>query len=60
MARFDHLWHIISYGAALKTGPGGPQGIASYPWQWLLDLKPITYLRVNPIAARRRVVRDPA
>jgi predicted membrane-bound dolichyl-phosphate-mannose-protein mannosyltransferase len=45
---FDHFWHIISYGTALKTGPGGPVGIASYPWQWLLDLKPITYLRINP------------
>jgi hypothetical protein len=44
---FDHLWHMITYGAAL-TSPHGPQGIASYPWQWLLDLKPITYLRINP------------
>ncbi len=44
---FDHLWHMITYGANL-TSPGGPQGIASYPWQWLLDLKPITYLRINP------------
>jgi hypothetical protein len=44
---FDHLWHMITYAAKL-TSPGGPQGIASYPWQWLLDLKPITYLRINP------------
>ncbi len=44
---FDHLWHMITYGAHL-TSPHGPQGIASYPWQWLLDLKPITYLRINP------------
>jgi hypothetical protein len=44
---FDHLWHMITYGASL-TSPHGPQGIASYPWQWLLDLKPITYLRINP------------
>jgi hypothetical protein len=44
---FDHLWHMITYGANL-TSPHGPQGIASYPWQWLLDLKPITYLRINP------------
>jgi predicted membrane-bound dolichyl-phosphate-mannose-protein mannosyltransferase len=44
---FDHLWHMITYAEAL-TSPHGPQGIASYPWQWLLDLKPITYLRVNP------------
>jgi predicted membrane-bound dolichyl-phosphate-mannose-protein mannosyltransferase len=42
-----HLWHMITYAENL-TSPHGPQGIASYPWQWLLDLKPITYLRVNP------------
>ncbi|MFZ0043756.1 MAG: phospholipid carrier-dependent glycosyltransferase [Solirubrobacteraceae bacterium] len=44
---FDHVWHMITYAAGL-TSPHGPQGIASYPWQWLLDLKPITYLRINP------------
>ena len=44
---FDHLWHMITYAEAL-TSPHGAQGIASYPWQWLIDLKPITYLRVNP------------
>ena len=44
---FAHLAHMISYAANL-TSPHGPQGIASYPWQWLLDLKPITYLRINP------------
>jgi hypothetical protein len=44
---FDHLWHMITYAAKL-TSPKGPQGIASYPWQWLIDLKPITYLRINP------------
>jgi hypothetical protein len=43
----NHLWHMITYASAL-TSPHGPQGIASYPWQWLLDLKPITYLRINP------------
>jgi dolichyl-phosphate-mannose--protein O-mannosyl transferase len=45
---FKHLFHMISYGTDLTTGPGGPTGIASYPWQWLIDLKPITYLRINP------------
>jgi hypothetical protein len=44
---FDHLGHIISY-AEQQVSPHGPQGIASYPWAWLLDLKPITYLRINP------------
>jgi hypothetical protein len=38
---------MISY-AAQQTSPNGPSGIASYPWQWLLDLQPITYLRINP------------
>jgi predicted membrane-bound dolichyl-phosphate-mannose-protein mannosyltransferase len=44
---FDHLAHIISY-AEQQTSPNGPQGIASYPWAWLIDLKPIVYLRINP------------
>jgi predicted membrane-bound dolichyl-phosphate-mannose-protein mannosyltransferase len=39
--------HILSY-AAHQTSPHGPQGIASYPWAWLVDSKPITYLRINP------------
>jgi hypothetical protein len=44
---FAHIGHIISYAANL-TSPKGPTGIASYPWQWLVDLKPILYLRINP------------
>jgi dolichyl-phosphate-mannose--protein O-mannosyl transferase len=44
---FGHIAHMISYAANL-TSPNGPQGIASYPWQWLIDLKPILYLRINP------------
>ncbi len=44
---FDEIAHIISY-AAQQTSPNGPKGIASYPWAWLIDLKPITYLRINP------------
>ncbi len=31
-----------------STSPHGPTGIASYPWDWLVDLKPITYLNINP------------
>jgi predicted membrane-bound dolichyl-phosphate-mannose-protein mannosyltransferase len=42
-----HVEHILSY-AANQTSPHGPQGIASYPWDWLIDLKPITYLQINP------------
>ncbi len=44
---FQHIAHMFTY-AAQQVSPGGPQGIASYPWQWLLDLKPILYLRINP------------
>jgi dolichyl-phosphate-mannose--protein O-mannosyl transferase len=44
---FHHIAHMLSYGAK-QTSPHGPSGIASYPWEWLIDLKPITYLNVNP------------
>jgi len=44
---FAHLSHMISY-AAHQTSPHGPRGIASYPWDWLVDYKPITYLNVAP------------
>jgi predicted membrane-bound dolichyl-phosphate-mannose-protein mannosyltransferase len=44
---FGHLGHMIRY-AAQQTSPHGPRGIASYPWGWLVDYKPITYLNVNP------------
>jgi len=42
-----HISHMISY-AAHQASPHGPMGIASYPWQWLYDMKWITYLTVNP------------
>jgi hypothetical protein len=42
-----HIGHMIRY-AAQQTSPNGPQGIASYPWGWLVDYKPIVYLNVNP------------
>jgi predicted membrane-bound dolichyl-phosphate-mannose-protein mannosyltransferase len=44
---FAEISHIITYASGL-TSPNGPTGIASYPWQWLVDLKPILYLRINP------------
>jgi dolichyl-phosphate-mannose-protein mannosyltransferase len=44
---FAEIAHIITYASHL-TSPKGPQGIASYPWAWLIDLKPILYLRINP------------
>jgi len=42
-----HLAHMLSYGTNQKS-PHGPTGIASYPWTWLVDYKPITYLNINP------------
>jgi dolichyl-phosphate-mannose-protein mannosyltransferase len=44
---FGEIAHIIDY-AAHQTSPRGPQGIASYPWWWLGDYKPITYLSIDP------------
>ena len=44
---FAHIGHILSYAAA-ETSPHGPTGIASYPWEWLGDFKPISYLTINP------------
>ena len=42
-----HLAHMLSYAAG-QTSPHGPTGIASYPWEWLVDYKPIVYLNINP------------
>jgi dolichyl-phosphate-mannose--protein O-mannosyl transferase len=44
---FAHFAHMVAY-AGQQVSPHGPQGIASYPWAWLVDLKPIVYLRINP------------
>jgi 4-amino-4-deoxy-L-arabinose transferase-like glycosyltransferase len=44
---FGEVAHILNY-AAHQTSPHGPRGIASYPWDWLVDLKWITYLQINP------------
>jgi predicted membrane-bound dolichyl-phosphate-mannose-protein mannosyltransferase len=44
---FGHVGHMLSY-AAQQTSPAGPRGIASYPWGWLVDYKPIVYLNVDP------------
>jgi predicted membrane-bound dolichyl-phosphate-mannose-protein mannosyltransferase len=41
-----HTEHMFSYAAA-QTSPHGPMGIASYPWDWLVDIKPINYLNVT-------------
>jgi len=44
---WGEIHHIITYAAA-QTSPGGPHGIASDPWGWLVDYKPIVYLNINP------------
>jgi predicted membrane-bound dolichyl-phosphate-mannose-protein mannosyltransferase len=44
---FSHLSHMLSYAAG-QSSPNGPHGIASYPWEWLVDYKPIVYLNINP------------
>jgi hypothetical protein len=44
---FHHLAHILSY-ASQQSSPNGPTGIASYPWGWFFDYKPIVYLNINP------------
>ena len=41
-----HTNHMFAYAAA-RVSPTGPKGIASYPWDWLIDLKPINYLTVT-------------
>ncbi|MEX1172114.1 MAG: glycosyltransferase family 39 protein [Chloroflexota bacterium] len=40
-----HLLYMATYGAKL-TAPDGPTGIASQPWQWLVNEVQINYLRV--------------
>ena len=44
---FGHIRYMLHY-ASHQTSPHGPQGIASYPWGWLVDIKPILYLNINP------------
>ena len=42
---FSHLAHMVTYGTSLQT-TGAPEGIASYPWQWLVNDVEINYLRI--------------
>jgi predicted membrane-bound dolichyl-phosphate-mannose-protein mannosyltransferase len=42
-----HVRHILAYGAR-QVSLHGPRGIASYPWDWLLDMRAITYLAIVP------------
>ena len=41
-----HLAHMASYGTNLQA-PSGPTGIASSPWQWLVNEVQINYLKVT-------------
>jgi predicted membrane-bound dolichyl-phosphate-mannose-protein mannosyltransferase len=41
----EHTNFMLCYAGKL-TSPSGPTGIASYPWQWLLNQTPIDYLKV--------------
>jgi len=50
---FAETQRIFSY-AATQTSPHGPKGIASYPWEWLIDLKPIVYLNVTVTSGTNR------
>ena len=48
-----HTERILSYAAG-QTSPHGPTGIASYPWDWLVDLRPINYLNVTVASGSSR------
>ena len=43
---WEHLRYILQYGLSL-TRAAGPMNQESYPWQWLLNDVPMTYLRTD-------------
>lgn len=43
---FEHIGHMLGYGIAL-TGSPQPSGIASNPWEWLVNGGGFDYLRVD-------------
>jgi dolichyl-phosphate-mannose-protein mannosyltransferase len=45
-----HTRHMLDYAVQL-TSPGGPKGIASYPWSWLAGQGTIPYLTLNSTAS---------
>jgi predicted membrane-bound dolichyl-phosphate-mannose-protein mannosyltransferase len=53
---FDHIRHMLTYGAALQGGPS-PTGIASNPWDWIVNNGRFDYLRVDvSITANDQVI----
>jgi dolichyl-phosphate-mannose-protein mannosyltransferase len=51
-----HTLFMTCYAGKL-TSPGGPTGIASYPWQWLLNQVPIDYFTIaNKVTSGGKVV----
>lgn len=42
----EHTNFMLCYAGKL-TNPTGPTGIASYPWQWLINMVPINYYTVS-------------
>lgn len=51
-----HTIFMLCYAGKL-TSPGGPTGIASYPWQWLLNQSPIDYYTVaNNVLSGGKVI----
>jgi dolichyl-phosphate-mannose--protein O-mannosyl transferase len=43
---FVHTRYMVCYAGKL-TSPDGPVGIASYPWQWLINQLPINYFTTS-------------
>jgi dolichyl-phosphate-mannose-protein mannosyltransferase len=55
-----HTAFMLCYAGKL-TSPGGPTGIASYPWQWLLNLEPINYYSITrTVLSEGKVIATPS
>ena len=52
-----HIGRMITYASG-QSSPHGPRGIASYPWEWLGDYKPIPYLGIDPARPSHGLVHD--
>jgi len=56
-ASCNHLAFMNGYAAALRS-PTGPQGIASYPWQFWGNIEPIDYYTVRTTVTVNKVVTE--